>query len=241
MPELNAPQLMKLSEVLSYLPNVQPRKAMAEIKALQSDWIGEQFTKYMGKDREWDEFSCTFGGTELNRAMYTEICCDDTFSPAQTSPVGASMLIELYQAGALPSKGPVLAPMEPLLAYAAHALTISDIKAVRRQEQEEIDSKLLAKLNDPASIPVSDFTYELLNRLFFFHHLKGVGDFNLDVGGISVTKTVLPYKSNSGKSVSYGVTFSWQSPDGVNKNLRSEAAFAGNRRNDPERNWGLHE
>lgn len=83
-------------------------------------------------------------------------------------------------------------------------------------------------------------TSDKLDRLFF--ELAGPGSRTMTIAGCQVTKHLLGYSSNSGKSTGYYVGFSWIGSDGELKRregvLPSEAY---NRRNDPARNWGLPE
>lgn len=61
------------------------------------------------------------------------------------------------------------------------------------------------------------------------------------LAGITVHKTVHAYKSNSGKSTGWLVRFSWTGSDGERRYSESVPPEADNRRNDPNRNWGLYE
>ncbi len=90
-------------------------------------------------------------------------------------------------------------------------------------------------VGDLASLDPSSFSYDLLEAAFWEHH--GPGDGTLLIGGIEVTKTVTPYRSNSGKSTSYKVTFTFEI-GGEARSMMKASRFEGNRRNDPNRSWG---
>ncbi|MBP2460474.1 MULTISPECIES: hypothetical protein [unclassified Rhizobium] len=80
----------------------------------------------------------------------------------------------------------------------------------------------------------------LLDRIFWANAPKGKG--TLTLAGIAVTKTFHGYSSNSGKSTGYEVTFHWVGSDGEARSSGTgKPPEADNRRNDEDRNWGLHE
>jgi hypothetical protein len=56
-----------------------------------------------------------------------------------------------------------------------------------------------------------------------------------------VQKTVVGYKTNSGKNTGWLVRFDWVGSDGQRRFSQSVPPEAENRRNDAERNWGLYE
>lgn len=142
----------------------------------------------------------------------------------------------LYAAGALSmmdGRSPM--PATAAEAYAAHAA-----EEEQRAKAEADDAVLLRRryLSDPSAVPESAFALGLLNDIFFRHLGKGGG--TMDIGGIAVTKTT-PYRhmSNSGKSRDWSYHFTWTSPDGSSHRLSRESDHVGNRRSDPDRNWGL--
>jgi len=61
------------------------------------------------------------------------------------------------------------------------------------------------------------------------------------LAGITVQKQVIGYRSNSGKSTGWRVRFEWTGSDGQKRHSETIPPEADNRRNDPERNWGLYE
>ncbi len=79
-----------------------------------------------------------------------------------------------------------------------------------------------------------------MNRIFFKN--SGPGPSRLTLAGIVVSKDIRSFSSNSRKSTGCESTFTWTGSDGVahssGSGLSSEAF---NRRNDENRNWGLHE
>lgn len=85
----------------------------------------------------------------------------------------------------------------------------------------------------------SEFSFETLNNYFWEKNLRKSCETVID--GILVAKTLIPFRSNSGKSMDFSVTFSWVGSDGVHRNAKKKSRFEESRRNDSERNWGLHE
>ena len=95
-------------------------------------------------------------------------------------------------------------------------------------------------LKDPGVVRETDFQDDRLLDAVFHRH-AGEGATSMTLAGILVTKTLSRHPSNSGKSQGWSVAFSWTGSDGRRRSSGREAPEASNRRNDPERNWGLHE
>ena len=149
----------------------------------------------------------------------------------------------LYTAGALPmTKGKTPDQALELETYVQDAIAAEACAEQRKQEAAE-EAKAAraareAKIADPSIIQESEFTLSLLNDIFFRH--LGAGGGMLAIGGLQVTKTEPQrHVSNSGKSFDWSYTFLWTSPDGSPRRLSRESEHAGNRRSDPDRNWGL--
>jgi hypothetical protein len=90
-----------------------------------------------------------------------------------------------------------------------------------------------------ATIKPEEFTFTFLNKLFWDRQVRRDG--TLVVGGVTVTKHLRRYTSNSGKSSEWEVSFTWVDVAGKPQKVIRESSYSSNRRNDPERNWGLHE
>lgn len=149
-------------------------------------------------------------------------------------PDAAAAILAAYQAGSLPMKK---SSLQPALAPAAEAYLARDAE-LRAEIAERQRRDLAAK--DPSLVLERDFwDHSLMNEVFFKGLGKGGGSMTL--AGIAVTKSLLSYQSNSGKSTSWKVSFSWVGSDGKHHVNDNNPAFAANRRNDPDRNWGLHE
>ena len=76
-----------------------------------------------------------------------------------------------------------------------------------------------------------------------FYHKFGAfrGHKTIILDGIKVNKSVFVYQSNSGKTHDSEVIISWTDSKGEGHKLCKPSCYSENRRNDPDRNWGLPE
>jgi hypothetical protein len=225
---------MPLTEALKALPNVKTKVA----RQLIAEWDEQSLCYANGHLRP--QLQVLSDTISLSRKELCEFSNEDydLWGKKTVSPVGAQHLIKLYEAGLLPMDGPIEPVSIALVSYAQRNEYFSDLKAKRQafaEEQRNAQSALMTKPLD--SFKEEDFSFSLLNALFWKHDLKG--DAQLMVGGLLIQKSVIRHKSNSGKSQDYEVTFSWKSSQGETVQLRRESQYANNRRNDEERNWGL--
>ncbi|MER9585252.1 hypothetical protein [Mesorhizobium sp. M0276] len=152
----------------------------------------------------------------------------------EVGPDAAAAIVEIYKAGKLPMQK---ASFRPAAVPEAEAY-LADAPRYRAEIAER--QRLERAVRDPSVLRESDLdNYRLLDRLFFA--LKGSGDGTLVLAGIIVTKSLVGYSSNSGKTTGWRVSFSWTASDGQKRLIEKVPPEADNRRNDPERNWGLHE
>lgn len=150
----------------------------------------------------------------------------------EVGPDAAAAIVEAYKLSQLPMQKasflPTVTPeIEAYLADAPrHRLEIA--------ERRRLDQAV----GDPSLLKESDLeNFRLLDRVFFA--IKGAGDGTLVLAGIPVTKSLVGYSSNSGKTTGWGVTFSWKGSDGRVRSIEKVPPQASNRRNDPERDWEL--
>lgn len=149
-------------------------------------------------------------------------------------PDAAAELLAAYKERRLPMKrGAKVQEAPEAEAYVLQAETWRDQIAERRRRDD--------CLKDITLVRESDFNdNRLMDRIFFAHAGKGSG--TLTLAGIQVTKSLRGFSSNSGKTTGWQATFSWIGNDGVRHDSGSALPpEAFNRRNDEERNWGLHE
>jgi hypothetical protein len=251
-PKLDGRDLMPLRTALGYLPGIKPRvaadalvyahyKLMEERIRLEREFLEQNPLSEAGPDLSG--VTVDFQGHSLSREDFDELVVTNDFGTRCVTPKGVLLLIKLYQAGAFErntgKKGEVGEPHVELRTYAEMEAELLARAGARRQENAEWLAKRDAYVKDPASVPESEFSYSLLNAVFFEH--CGAGSAKLEIGGITVSKMVARYVSNSGKSQDSTVVFRWTDKDGKPHELSKESRFVGNRRNDAERNWGLPE
>jgi hypothetical protein len=116
--------------------------------------------------------------------------------------------------------------------YLAHSDDLRKKVAERRRRELAV--------KDISLIEENDFSNHRLMDSVFFANI-GPGSGSMVLAGITVHKTVVGYKSNSGKSTGWRVAFDWTGSDGERRHSEAIPPEADNRRNDPDRNWGLHE
>lgn len=225
---------LSLTEALKGLSGVKPRLCRKQIESWLNHASYFDGKRLRSRTIKLDDLTLT---VEELVEIY-----DDTFDDwgkVMCSPAGVQTLIRLYERGHLPCKeGQNPSVDERLIQAAASGKRFSDLKVERderrRNEIEQARKKLERPLHEIAE---EEFTYSYLNSIFWHHGLKG--DASLNIGNITVTKSCSRFKSNSGKSHDYQVTFSWISPNGGPRSVSSDSAFKGNRRNDAGRDWGL--
>lgn len=151
----------------------------------------------------------------------------------EVGPDAAAAILAAYKDGRLPMKKgarPAAAPeAEAYLTQGAkHRIQIAE-----RERRERA-------VKDPSLISESDLTNHRLIDSVFIANI-GTGSGSMVLAGITVHKQVIGYKSNSGKSTGWRVRFEWTGSDGQKRHSETIPPEADNRRNDPERNWGLYE
>jgi hypothetical protein len=152
----------------------------------------------------------------------------------EVGPDAAAAIDDAYVAGNLSMQKGVL----PLSAIPEVEAYLADAPRHRREIAER--RRLDQAVRDPSVLKESDLEdYRLLEQLFFA--LKGAGSGTLELAGIPVTKSLVGYSSNSGKTTGWRVTYSWTGSDGRARFLEKTPLQASNRWNDPERDWGLHD
>ncbi|MDX0559434.1 hypothetical protein GOC96_16025 [Sinorhizobium medicae] len=149
-------------------------------------------------------------------------------------PDAAAAILQAYKDGLLPmQRGKTVKDAPEAEAY------VHDSESLREEIRERKRRKDC--VGDVSLVREIDFhDHHLMNSIFFKN--AGPGPGRLTLAEIEVDKDIRSFSSNSGKSTGYESTFTWTGSDGVKRSsgsgLPSEAF---NRRNDEERNWGLHE
>lgn len=148
-------------------------------------------------------------------------------------PDAAAAILVAYKQGRLPMKrGQPVADAPAAEAYVAMGDSLRVEIAERRRREQAV--------MDPSLITESDLSdHRLIDRVFIQNIGHGSG--SMVLAGITVRKHVSGYKSNSGKSTGWHVRFDWTGSDGEPRHSEVRPPEADNRRNDPDRNWGLYE
>jgi len=237
-----------LIEVLKLLPGVKPNNAKEYImqSLVEPNFTMTKTTKKLRIINPPKRI----GERKYNNREIDEICHEEENDFGNvticTSPVGAKLVLEMYQNGYLPmkSKAGDAVPDQKLIDYITREESYKQDEKVHKlemrkviQQQKKAQERRNMLIEHPETVQESDFTYSLLNDIFFYHH--GKGEATLNIGGIDVTKSLYLYFSNSRKSRSWEVSYSWTSPNGEQRELRKESQYKYNRYNDEDRNWGL--
>lgn len=225
---------MTLVEALKCLPGVMPNKS----KKLIDDAFE---ISYVPGSMEISDLGYRVGETKLSQEEYKAIHIEvQSFygTTIRISPQGAKVLMKLYRNGDLVMhKGKSITESTELQAYIDKESALK--KEADRIRREDERKKYLVE--NPDKIKEADFSYSLLDSVFYrkFGAFRGYKTMILD--GIEVEKSVFVYQSNSGKTHDSEVTFSWTDSKGEPHRLCKPSLYSENRRNDANRNWGLPE
>ena len=173
-------------------------------------------------------------GDVLTDAEHADIHTrDNLYATREVGPDAAAAILAAYRAGRLPMKARTVPGEAPEAeAYLAKREALLAEIAERKRRNDA--------LKDPSLVRETDFSD---NRFMdaIFHRHAGAGAGSMTLAGILVTKMLSRHPSNSGKSHGWTVIFSWTGSDGQPYSSGSVPPEASNRRNDPDRNWGLYE
>lgn len=182
-------------------------------------------------------YTLVLGGNLLSKELRRDLHprSDSLFDLVTVvGPEAAAAILQAYRDGRLPmQRGKTVEDAPEAEAYVRDAEPLREEIRERKRRKDCVD--------DVSLVRESDFhDHHLMNSIFFKN--AGPGPGRLTLAGIEVDKDIRGFSSNSGKTTGYESTFTWTGSDGVRRSsgsgLPSEAF---NRRNDEERNWGLHE
>jgi hypothetical protein len=239
--------LWTLTEATTLLPHAKPRKAADELRRLCRLWSDiEHVSATPGARlcREPRPASIDLGdGVTLARADAESFLVERAGPWRDTTcitPRAAAFLIRLYETGRLElqrKRDRIEEPVE-LRRYANSEAEL--LEQTRRLIEEAAERERL--IANPELVPAARMADpDLLDAIFRCHQPRG-GPGTMRIGGMVVSKMVSSFFSNSGKNRDHDVSFHWVEADGQDHDvIKSFSRFAGNRRNDPERNWGLAE
>lgn len=235
--------LWPLGEALGALPNVKPRVARDTLRDFESV-LSDQMAppRLGGEDRDPDD--CRVEAAPGVVVTWEDInAIHRGWNNDRVTPEGAAFLIRLYEADVFDLRAKRLGRSDPveLRAYAASRPALEARGAALREEEARAAAQRVAWLAHSEQIPVSAFSYRLLNDVFFHHGVATMGVASMEIGGVAVSREAMPYASNSGKSRDWSVRFTYTGADGDEVTIEKESHYAENRRNDADRNWGLPE
>ena len=117
-----------------------------------------------------------------------------------------------------------------------------EMAAKKRQSEKEFQDKINLYAENISLFPEEEFELFFQGRYLLDAVLskRKLGSQEVIINGIHISKVVVPYKSNSGKSRDFSIKICWTGFDGKQVTLDvKESRYDLNRRNDSERNWGL--
>jgi hypothetical protein len=230
---------MPLTTALGELAGVKPKAARASLRVWHDQSYPVQIKKSGGL-KSLQRRSIELTGMSLSPEDHQEMNHEDSARDGKTfiSPLGAKVLIDLYEKGNLPvTKGSVSSVGNALAKYAENGESLKWMLERRAEEDRAVRAQYLRRLDGVLTeIPESELTISFLHDLFL--HRK-VSNGSLVIGGIVVQKQLSPSFSNSRRSKDWSESFSWEGSDGKKHSLQSGSRFDTNRSNDADRNWGL--
>jgi hypothetical protein len=235
--------LWRLDDFLKMLPGVKPRKARERLKSWQAA-LSEEYLNdtWSGVEREVYKIDISKSLTLYERD-FDNIFVGEDYLAKRITPHGARILCQVYKEGLFETNGRVSEFLVPLGVqdYIDSAESILEKQNVENALKKEAREKYEQRLINFESIKESEFSYCLLEDVFVKKFGYKGGHHTLKIGGINVTKSLSLNYSNSGLSSDWQVTFSWINDDGAHKTIQRDSVYSGNRRNDADRNYGLHE
>lgn len=229
-----------LDWALSLLPGVKPRIA----RNLFDNWLLELIRKEHDcpGDEEVSSFFISVGNDIKVKLSDLDEVMGGSDGPLKVSPRGVKFLVSLYEAKILPMSVKKTKPVDPkLLEYAESEEELKSRFEKMVELSNTKESKRRHLIKNLGLIKEEDYTYDLLNDVFLHYIGLTAQPHTLRIGPYDVTKSLTKYKSNSGKSHDWEVCFSYENENREEKTITKNSAYAGNRRNDADRNWGLHE
>jgi hypothetical protein len=151
----------------------------------------------------------------------------------EVGPDAATAILSAYHDGRLPMQRgmkPTNAPRAETYLAKGDELRKEIAERTRREQV----------INDPSLIVENDLIDDRLIDAVFINNI-GKGPGTMTLASIVVLKTIASYKTNSGKNTGWAVHFHWTGSDGQLHTTDRIPPEADNRRNDADRDWGLHE
>lgn len=210
-------EMDRLSEIVAMIPDVKPRLAMQALRqAIENGTHGAG--SFDGRDRSlaWRD-----GWVQ------------------KTSPVGARVLVALFRDGKIKQNPPRSRDILGLETYSATETAFRSKVARKLADWEASEARLDEIAANPDLARPDEITAGLIDQIFL--RRLGYGKFgSMRIGGLECHKqSTGAYLSNSGKTRYSGEVYCWWIDEDGNRRGQDKPETHPNRRNDPERNWGL--
>lgn len=240
------PQTFMLQQdVIKLIPDVKPRNTIRLLDQLLYAKVMEELLLNHADSSAIDalNFDLLKSEVEWSRASYWEGGSERTV----LTTVGANLLIRLFKAGHIEqTKKTSSKDISKLEAYAD---SLQDLKIKSDQievrlkhnvendlrRSEECKNRINHLLEHPEDALTQELEYGFLKK---YAYAIGPGSKSFEFAGAKVFKIVTRLKTNSGKNTHNYVSIYWITPNGVRHGDQDNEPYL-NRRNDPNRNWGL--
>lgn len=235
--------LMNLEHAFKCLPNIKPRKAREILKFWQEQ-VFNKMIEGIDSNNEKDVYELNIGeGIVLTSIDFDHLLYDNGYSAIKITPEGAEILIEIYQKGLFDilARKKLQQVSDEIIQYSQSRDSTLENQRIEKEIRIEEYNNYQELIENPETVNIKDFSYKLLNDIFIKHFGLKIGSYSMEIAGILVNKSVHMYSSNSGKSRDSNVIFTWINADGQQKEIKKRGLYTHNRRNDPDRNWGLPE
>lgn len=214
---IEASAMDKLRDVVDLIPDVKPLLAMKALKeaVLQGG----------------------YGDIQLDKAR-ARLAWRDGWAQL-SSPLGAQILVAMFRDGKIDQKPPRRQDISDLEAYAAKTPQFLEAVAVKTSAWEAYEKRLNEIAADPDCARPEEITPELIDEIFI--RTKGLARYGvMRIAGLECHKSAFAGQtSNSGKSKGPSSIWCWWIDAEGNRRGQEEPERVFNRRNDPDRNYGL--
>ena len=215
--EIRDNRMDRASEIIDLIPDVKPRVAMRALRQAVENG--------------------THGAGELS-VEDRQLAFRDGWVKT-TSPVGAHILVALYRDGQIKQNPPRTDDISALETYAAGEDAFRKDIEDRIAAHDAYEARLDEIAADPDVARPEEITPDLINKVFI--RARGLGAYGeMMIGGLACHKDVSRGQlTNSGKRRHPDEIYCWWIDGSGERRGQDAPERILNRRNDPERNWGL--
>ena len=240
------PQIFMLQkDVIRLIPNVKPRNTAHLLdELLYAEAMKDLLVNHPGSsDMDTLDFNLLEGEAEWSRLSYWEAGSESIV----LTTIGAKLLIRLFKSGHIEQSKK--SPSKDISKLELYADSIQELKLksdqikLKLEHDRENDLCLSEKqktrirhlLKHPEDALNEELNYDFLNE---YAYAIGPGSRSFEFAEAKVFKIVRRLKTNSGKNSSNYISIHWITSDGVRHGDLDNRPYL-NRRNDPNRNFGL--